>query len=97
DFVSVAFRQFPTRRSVVDIDTRLAVLTYEYFPHQARGGKCPAKLSAELQTNERARLVAPAICADNAARVGRRRLPIQLGLALASRTSAACLGWNADV
>jgi hypothetical protein len=51
DFVSLAFREFPTRRRDVDIDTRLAVLTdaWNYFPHKARGGKCPAELTAELQ------------------------------------------------
>jgi hypothetical protein len=51
DFVAVAFREFPTRRRDVDIETRLAVLTdaWNYFPHRARGGKCPAELFAELQ------------------------------------------------
>jgi hypothetical protein len=48
DYVSLALRQFPTRRHDVDIDTRLAVLTdaWNYFPHKARGGKCRAELLA---------------------------------------------------
>jgi len=51
EFVSVAFRQFPTRRRDVDVGTRLAVITdaWNYFPHRARRGKCPAELIAELQ------------------------------------------------
>jgi hypothetical protein len=50
-YVSAAFRLFPTRRRDVDIDTRLSVLTdaWNYFPHHARGGKCPAELLAELE------------------------------------------------
>jgi len=51
DFVSLAFREFPTLRRDVDFATRLAVLTdaWNYFPQRARGGKCPAELRAELQ------------------------------------------------
>jgi hypothetical protein len=47
----VAFREFPTLRHDVDIDTRLTVLTdaWNYFTHCARGGKCPAELLAELE------------------------------------------------
>jgi hypothetical protein len=46
DLASAAFGQFPTRRRDVDIDTRLPVRTdaWNYFPHRARGGKCPAEL-----------------------------------------------------
>src|SRR5262249_42442090 len=46
DFMTLAFREFPTQRRDVDIDTRLAVITdaWNYFPHHARGGKSPAEL-----------------------------------------------------
>jgi hypothetical protein len=51
DYVSLTFRLFPAQRRDVDIDTRLSLLTdaWNYFPHRARGGKCPAELFAELQ------------------------------------------------
>jgi hypothetical protein len=51
DYVSVTFRQFPTRRRDVDVDTRLSVLTdaWDYSPHRACGGKCPAELISELE------------------------------------------------
>jgi hypothetical protein len=49
--VSLAFREFPTLPADVDIATRLSVKTmpWDYFPHRARGGKCPTELLAELQ------------------------------------------------
>ena len=51
DYVSATLRQFPTRRRDVDVDTRLSVPTdaWNYFPHRARGGKCPAELVSELE------------------------------------------------
>jgi hypothetical protein len=55
DYVSLAFREFPTLRRDVDIDTRLSVLTdaWGYFPHRARGGRCPAKPWLDFKRNER--------------------------------------------
>jgi hypothetical protein len=51
EYVSLTFRLFPAQRRDVDIDTRLSVLTdaWNYFPHRARGGKCPAELLGELE------------------------------------------------
>jgi hypothetical protein len=53
DFLTAAFCQFPTLRRDVDIGTRLAVITdaWNYFPHCALGGKCPAETVSRDQRN----------------------------------------------